>query len=60
MKKTTGIVAGVMLLFLLLAGCRMMADHTSQEAPSQEKAKKYYVAAFDEIEINGVADVVFS
>lgn len=61
MKKAIGFITMTMMLFILLTGCRTIADQTSQTAPSHERTKKkYYVASFDEIEIKGVADVVFS
>ena len=41
--------------------CRTFSDQTTQKAPSQEKTKKnYYVAPFEAIEVNGVANVSFS
>lgn len=41
--------------------CRTFSDQTTQEAPSKEKTKKsYYVAPFEAIEVNGVANVSFS
>lgn len=61
MEKAMKFITVSMLLFILLAGCRAMGDQTGQEPLSHERIKKkYYVAAFDEVEIKGVADVVFS
>lgn len=63
MKNLYRMLVGLMALTVLssASGCRAFSNQTSQEVPSEAKAKKnYYVAPFEAIEVNGVVNVSFS
>ena len=63
MKNLYRMLVGLMALTVLssASGCRTFSNQTSQEVPSEAKAKKnYYVAPFEAIEVNGVVNVSFS